>query len=64
MGLFEDLAGNLDKNHIEATTFSIDALGHQICSPWAEVEKANTSQPQPAVRCRHCRSRHVRRLLC
>jgi hypothetical protein len=43
MDIFEDLAGKLADKQIEATTFSIDALGRQICSSWVDVEKANAS---------------------
>jgi choline dehydrogenase-like flavoprotein len=43
MDIFEDLAVRFADARIEATTFSIDALGRQICSTWADVEKANAS---------------------
>ena len=49
MDIFEELAGNLAKETIEATTFGIDALGRLICSTWVQVKEANASQPFDVV---------------
>jgi choline dehydrogenase-like flavoprotein len=42
MSIYRILADQL--NGIEDTTFSIDAIGNRICSPWDKVNTANESQ--------------------
>lgn len=44
MGIYRDLADQLKTSGIQDTTFSIDAVGNRICSPWDKVDTANESQ--------------------
>jgi len=44
MGIYRTLIKQLEASEIQDTTFSIDAIGSRICSPWDKVSKANESQ--------------------
>lgn len=44
MGVYKQLAGQLEKGGIQKTTFSIDVIGSRICSSWDRVNEANEKQ--------------------
>jgi hypothetical protein len=48
MDIFDNLAGNLAGENVEATTFSIDALGRLIFSTWEQVNRSMSSLSEPA----------------